>query len=322
MLAVRLRWLASLFAALCWASASAAEPGDLSGWRLDAPQAHGVSASALDALRERLERSEPSVRALLLLRHGQPVFEYYRQGLDAQTLHPVHSVTKSVVSTLVGVAIAQGRLDSAERTLPSLLDEARAAGTAPEVARIRLADLLTQRSGFERIGDRHGWFEAYAARYPASPVMAVALQRPVQAAPGTRFLYSNLDTHLVSVALGRQLGMPLADFARDALFAPLGIQAWSWPWCRRLPTEEAGPIRPAGSGGGAYLTRRFSCSASNCSVRLASCGTHSAAGSSRAPEDSFSIAAQSSAIWCSWPAALSIRPFMACATGSVPCVTP
>lgn len=229
MLAVRLRWLASLFAALCWASASAAEPGDLSGWRLDAPQAHGVSASALDTLRERLERSEPSVRALLLLRHGQPVFEYYRQGFDAQTLHPVHSVTKSVVSTLVGVAIAQGRLDSAERTLPSLLDEARAAGTAPEVARIRLADLLTQRSGFERIGDRHGWFEAYAARYPASPVMAMALQRPVQAAPGTRFLYSNLDTHLVSVALGRQLGMPLADFARDALFAPLGIQAWSWP---------------------------------------------------------------------------------------------
>jgi hypothetical protein len=38
--------------------------------------------------------------------------------------------------------------------------------------------------------------------------------------------------------------------------------------------------------------------------------------------DSFSIACHSSAIWCSWPEALSIRPFIACATGSSPCVTP
>jgi hypothetical protein len=48
----------------------------------------------------------------------------------------------------------------------------------------------------------------------------------------------------------------------------------------------------------------------------------SRAGSSRARAESFSIACHSSAIWCSWPEALSIRPFMACDTGSSPCVTP
>ncbi|WP_395700627.1 serine hydrolase domain-containing protein [Aquabacterium sp.] len=210
-------------------AAAGVDADDRQGWTIDAPARHGVSAAALEALRHHLARDEPGIRALLLLRHGQPVFEYIRDGLEAHTLHPVHSVTKSVVSTLVGVAIARGRLDTVERTLPTLLAEAAAGGAAPEVARMRLADLLTQRSGFERLGDRQGWYNAYVTRYPHSPVMAVALRRPVQAAPGSRFLYSNLDTHLVSVALGRLLGMPLADFARDALFAPLGIADWSWP---------------------------------------------------------------------------------------------
>lgn len=222
------RWLAGALALSCclWVSAARADNAD---WTPAPPQQHGISATALDALREHLQREEPTIRALLLQRHGQPVFEYYRKELNAQTLHPVHSVTKSVVSTLVGVAIAQGRLDSADRSLASLLDEAKASGTAAEVSRMTLADLLTQRSGFERIGNQHGWSAAFLARYPNSPVMAVALKRPVQAPPGTRFLYSNLDTHLVSVALGRQLGMPIAEFARDALFAPLGIREWIWP---------------------------------------------------------------------------------------------
>ncbi len=51
----------------------------------------------------------------------------------------------------------------------------------------------------------------------------------MQTEPGTRFLYSNLDTHLVSVALGRRLGMPLAEHARQRLFTPLGITEWVWP---------------------------------------------------------------------------------------------
>lgn len=217
-------WLATSATA-----ASTTTEAETGAWRLAPPEQHRVSAPALERLREHLLKSEPSIRALLLLRDGRPVFEYYRAGLGPQTLHPVHSITKSVVSTLVGAAIAQGKLDSADRPLPSLFDEAKAPGTAPEVARMRLQDLLTQRSGFERIGNMHGWYSAYATRYPKQPVMDIALQRPVQAAPGTRFLYSNMDTHLVSVALGRRLGQPLADYARDALFTPLGIREWQWP---------------------------------------------------------------------------------------------
>lgn len=227
------RWWPGMAVAACLAASAAGASTTASleagAWTLAPPEQHRVSAPALERLREHLQQSEPSIRALLLLRGGQPVFEYHRAGLGAQTLHPTHSITKSVVSTLVGVAIAQRRLDSADRPLASLLDEAKAPGIAPEVARMRLADLLTQRSGFERVGDTHGWYSAYTQKYPKQAVMDVALQRPVQAAPGTRFLYSNMDTHLVSVALGRRLGQPLADYARDALFAPLGIRDWQWP---------------------------------------------------------------------------------------------
>jgi hypothetical protein len=82
------------------------------------------------------------------------------------------------------------------------------------------------------------------------------------------------------------------------------------------------PRRARGLGRRAYLTRRLRRSASKASVVCASCGTQSSAGSSRERTESFSMACHSSRIWCSWPEALSISPFMACDTGSSPCVTP
>ena len=86
---------------------------------------------------------------------------------------------------------------------------------------------------------------------------------------------------------------------------------------RSLPRPERQRLRRD-----AHFTSRFSRSASKVSVVCASPGTQSSLGSSRVRDDSFSIACQSSAIWCSWPEALSIRPFIACDTGSSPCVRP
>jgi molybdopterin adenylyltransferase len=82
-----------------------------------------------------------------------------------------------------------------------------------------------------------------------------------------------------------------------------------------LASGQALPAEP-------HFTSRFSRSASKVSVVCASPGTQSSVGSSRVRDDSFSIACQRSAIWCSCPEALSIRPFIACETGSSPCVTP
>ena len=72
-----------------------------------------------------------------------------------------------------------------------------------------------------------------------------------------------------------------------------------------------------------YLTSRFRRSASNVLGRVRVLRHAVARRAVRASAaDSFSIACHSSAIWCSWPEALSIRPFIACDTGSSPCVTP
>ena len=97
-----LRWLAGACLAT-WLGASGAH-APLDDWVLEPAQQHGIAEPALNALRQHLVAAEPSIRALITLRQGRPVFEYYRAGLDARTQHPTHSITKSVVSTLVGVA--------------------------------------------------------------------------------------------------------------------------------------------------------------------------------------------------------------------------
>jgi molybdopterin adenylyltransferase len=91
-----------------------------------------------------------------------------------------------------------------------------------------------------------------------------------------------------------------------------------------VQAQERGPAAPRLNrpGRGGYFTSRLSRAASKTSLVWASCGTQSVPGSSRAPDESFSIACHSSVIWCSWLLALSIRPFMACDTGSSPLVTP
>ena len=175
------------FAVAAWFATSASTASTTAGleagtWALAPPDQHRVSAPALERLREHLQQSEPSIRALLLLRDGRPVFEYHRAGLDPQALHPIHSITKSVVSTLVGIAIAQGRLDSAERPLASLLDEAKAPGTAPHVDHL----------------------------FPQKPAnVAAAWGRDVLRAVGQRGMatYTIVDASATETALPRSTGM-------------------------------------------------------------------------------------------------------------------
>ena len=75
--------------------------------------AAAAGSAAISTLAPVLKEKYPSVRAVVVVRGGCAIFEYYRSDIDAGTLSPVHSVTKSVLSILVGIAIDKGflRLD-------------------------------------------------------------------------------------------------------------------------------------------------------------------------------------------------------------------
>ena len=96
------------------------------------------------------------VRAVLVYQGGEPVLEYYR-GEEARDVRlNARSVTKSVISTLIGIAIDQGAISGVDATLGDLLPTYRDIMNA-EVAAIPLRSILTHTAGFAAGGTSPTW---------------------------------------------------------------------------------------------------------------------------------------------------------------------
>jgi CubicO group peptidase (beta-lactamase class C family) len=172
-------------------------------------------------------RAAPHVRALLMERRGAS-YSYYQQGFTGSSRMNVASVTKSVVSLLVGIAIERGAIASVEEPLAAFFPEHAQGPSAAAMQRVTLRHLLTMSSGFAR-GTTYDDYIDFSRRLYAPGFLAYALARPLAYEPGTRFQYDSIDTHLLALALARRLKVPLAEFAQDVLFRPLGIDGAEWP---------------------------------------------------------------------------------------------
>lgn len=167
------------------------------------------------ALAPYVTRDDP-VRAVLVLAHGRTVYARYQRA-PATAARPVFAVDQVVLSALVGIAIAEGRIAGVEVTLDELLPAYRDSMT-PAVARITLRQVLTMTAGFPGVG----WPGARALARADDPVRAL-LAAPV-ARPGRQFIYSDAGDRLVSAVLERATGLSAADYARSRLFGLLGIR--------------------------------------------------------------------------------------------------
>ena len=184
-----------------------------------------------------------NLHAVYISRHGKPAFERYFEGqderwgrslgtvaFDAQTLHDIRSVSKSIVGLLYGIALAEGKVPDLNtpvlEAFPAYADLARDVRRR----RIRISHVLSMTMGLEWNEDlpyndpRNSEIamERSADRYRY--VMAQAIVDP----PGEKWRYSGGATAILGHLVARGAGMPLLDFARDRLFAPLGIDQVEW----------------------------------------------------------------------------------------------
>jgi len=202
-------------------------------WPSAAPAQQGMDAERLAQLRLRLQQT-PAIRSVLIVRHGQLVFEHYGAGFGPNDLQRINSITKSVISALVGIALDQGHLAGLDQRIGGLLPEARDDDAVdPRVASISVRDLLTMSSGFEwdeQASDAcAGSKDAACARFRIrTSRLRHALQRPLQHEPGQAFRYDSHGSHLLSVLLARSTGMATAAFAEQQLFVPLGVPLYRW----------------------------------------------------------------------------------------------
>lgn len=162
----------------------------------------------------------PRLNSLLVSYRGKLVLEQYFHGWGRSDLANVKSVSKSILSALIGIAIEQHYIAGLdipiERYFPGELE--------PEKCRITVEDLLTMQAGLRPTSNQN-----YGAWVASGNWVSYALHQPLEAAPGSRLQYSTGNTHLLSAILTQATGRSTFDFAREALAEPLGFTLAPWP---------------------------------------------------------------------------------------------
>jgi CubicO group peptidase (beta-lactamase class C family) len=202
-----------------------------------------VDRGALCRMADRLVASSANVHAVLVARGGKLVFERYFSGpdeiqsrrvgnvtFDAGMLHDVKSVSKGVASLALGIAIERGLIRSVDEPIFSFFPEL-ADLPSPEKERLRLSHALTMSMGLRWVEatPSTGDYDNDEARMHMAPdPCRYVLGLPATAPPGQQFFYNTGALTLVSAIIRKATGRPLDEFARAALFEPLGITDWEW----------------------------------------------------------------------------------------------
>ncbi|MFD2613832.1 serine hydrolase domain-containing protein [Paenibacillus gansuensis] len=197
-------------------------------WDRAEPEEAGICPELLAEAEDYIAAQHKQLYSFLLVRGGKLAHERYYQGRTADDLMELRSATKSFVTTLIGIALEDGLLDSLDREVYGFFPEELPPSPSPLAEETTVRHLLTMTSGlYWQTGKRLG--ERWIHRMHRSPDwVRFILRLPVE--PGLRgaFLYRSPDSHLLSAMLTRISGRPALDYAQEKLFAPLGIAGAQW----------------------------------------------------------------------------------------------
>jgi CubicO group peptidase (beta-lactamase class C family) len=188
------------------------------------------TATADAIVRGILDGTYQDVHGVLLYQHGRLVMEEYFYGYSVQRPHQLRSATKSVVSTLAGIAIDRGALTGpGEAVLPHMM-YAGYANPDPRKAGITLGNFLSMSSGLD-CNDHSSTSPGREMVIDATPDWVKAtLDLPMINDPGTMAYYCSGGVAVVGRLIENTVHMRLPDFAQANLFAPLGIAPADWRW--------------------------------------------------------------------------------------------
>jgi len=187
-------------------------------------------ATADAIVRAILDGTYKDVHSVVLYQRGKILMEEYFYGYSAERPHQLRSATKSVVSTLAGIAIDQGALSGVnQRVLPHMRYTSYD-HPDPRKSAITLSDFLSMSSGLDcndhsstspgretLIDNRPDWVKA-------------TLDLPMINDPGTKAYYCSGGVAVVGRLIENVVRIPLPEFAQANLFGPLGIMRSDWRW--------------------------------------------------------------------------------------------
>ncbi|SDE81859.1 serine hydrolase domain-containing protein [Limimaricola pyoseonensis] len=191
-----------------------------------------------------------SVTGLIVLKDGAVVHETYQRGNRPDTRWLSMSIAKSITSTLLGAAIAEGHVggldDMVTDHVPALAGSAYDGVTVGDVLRMASGVAWDETYG-DPASDRRALLRAQIAQEPGG-LMALMAARPRAGAPGTRHAYSTGETQVLAEVVRGATGLPLAEYLSQVIWTPYGMETDAEWWL-----EAPGGAEIGGSGLSATL---------------------------------------------------------------------
>ena len=218
-------------------------------WSEIYPELVQMDSNILESMISDVESNYYGVYSILVIKNGFLVKEWYQSSYNKDYLFRVFSVSKSVTSALIGIALDKGYINSLDEFVLDYFPDYDIANPCPQKDAITIWNLLTMTTGLY-------WPEYYPYNDPRNPYndwkasndhVGFVLNRTIAETPGTTFNYNTGASHLLTAIIQRATNMSTIDFANQYLFGPLSIEESIW-------LED--PQGVAGGGDNLYLTPR------------------------------------------------------------------
>jgi CubicO group peptidase (beta-lactamase class C family) len=193
-------------------------------WKISSPEAQGMNSSTLIDGIHKLKKDQTNIHSLLVIRNNHIVLDVCFYPFQKSYVHDIASVTKSVMSLLIGTAIDKGFIKNEDEKVVKFFPEYRIKND--NVKKIRVKDLLNMASGtqcswddgekeLEQMQENPDWVE-------------FMLTLPFSSEPGEKFSYCSGNFYLLAEILQRTTKMKCHEFGKKYLFDLLQFRETYW----------------------------------------------------------------------------------------------
>ena len=159
-------------------------------------------------------------KSFLVIKNDSILFEKYYDGHSKNSLSNSFSVAKSIVTSMMGRAIMEGKIKGLDQPVSDYFEQYKS-GLASEVT---VGDLAAMSSGMDWSEKYYSVINITSESYFTDDLRSVILRQKIIDKPGQSFRYSSGDTQLLGMVIEKATGVSLTEYLTENFWKPMGAE--------------------------------------------------------------------------------------------------
>ncbi|KKN50185.1 hypothetical protein LCGC14_0635310 [marine sediment metagenome] len=200
-------------------------------WKLASPESVNIDSKKLYVLDNEIEVRLRGVNSFLIVKNGNIIHEKYYNGYNREQTNHMCSVTKTIISVLIGIAIEKKFITSVNQKILDFFPDFKPKNTDYLKSQLNIKHFLTMRTGLLWMTRGMGHELMFRRLLKQKNWVRSILNLPVDEKKYGQFQYSSAVSHLLSVIIAKSSNTSTKEFSEKHLFKPIGISN-NIPWMK------------------------------------------------------------------------------------------